>query len=93
MRGLSMCAGSRVLSGLQRSTGEECCYVGARKLKLICELQSAGNDHLATTEDLLSYTCTVSSYGVASEIPVWEVSERACHSRGGFRRLLRSNQQ
>lgn len=31
------------------TSGEET-IVGARKLKLICELQPAGNDHLATRE-------------------------------------------
>ena len=61
------CAGSQ--EGLQFKERVVRRSVGARKLKLICELQSAGNDHLATIEDLLSYTFIVSSYGVASEIP------------------------
>lgn len=87
------CARVRGFAGLQFTELVVRRIVGARKLKSICELQSAGNDHLATTEDLLSYACIVSSYGVASEIPVWEISERACYSRGSFRRLLRSNQQ
>lgn len=51
-------------------------------MKFICELQLAENDHLATIEDLLSYAFIVSSHDAASEIPVWEISECACHSRG-----------
>ena len=63
------CAGSQ--EGLQCKEQVVRRIVGSRKLKLICELQSTGNDHLATIEDLLSYKFIVYSYGVASEIPVW----------------------